>query len=99
MTGEKFADQLALLMRDIGADTAAHVRAKIAAAVEPLEKRLAALESRPAALKYQGVWRAEVQYAAGDTVTHSGSMWCAMVATQQRPGETRDWQLCVKGMR
>jgi len=84
---------------DIATDTRQFVERKIRDASAPLEKRIAELESRPPGLKYQGVWRAEVQYAPGDVISHSGSMWIAMAATKMRPSESRDWQLAVKGTR
>jgi hypothetical protein len=49
-------------------------------------------------LIYRGVHR-EGRYAAGDAVTHQGSLWIARAATERRPGSeggAQDWQLAVK---
>jgi hypothetical protein len=42
-----------------------------------------------------GVWT-EREYAAGDTVSHGGSLFIAQVATTAKPGKSDDWRLAVK---
>lgn len=42
-----------------------------------------------------GVWT-ERAYAAGDTVSHGGSMFIARIATSEKPGKSDDWRLAVK---
>lgn len=67
--------------------------------IEALERRLAELAERPA-VSYRGVWRDGEPYAAGDFVTHAGSMWYARTASiSRRPGTDAGasaWQLAVK---
>jgi hypothetical protein len=69
---------------------------------DEIDRRLAELEERIAAAKgfnladvYYGVWQAGI-YERGSLVTHGGSLWIALASTEGRPGETDDWQLCVK---
>jgi hypothetical protein len=50
---------------------------------------------RVPAMIYRGVWR-EGDYQAGDTATTAGSLWVALVDTKEKPGTSKDWQLCVK---
>lgn len=42
-----------------------------------------------------GVWT-ERAYAAGDTVSHGGSMFIAQIDTSAKPGKSDDWRLAVK---
>lgn len=42
-----------------------------------------------------GVWT-EREYAAGDCVSHGGSMWLAQRTTSEKPGKSDDWRLAVK---
>jgi hypothetical protein len=42
-----------------------------------------------------GVW-IERDYAAGDSVSHGGSLFIAQVATSAKPGTSSDWRLAVK---
>jgi len=42
-----------------------------------------------------GVWT-ERSYAAGDAVTHGGSLFIAQTATAEKPGKSDDWRLAVK---
>lgn len=42
-----------------------------------------------------GTWT-ERAYAAGDTVTHGGSLFIARIATSEKPGKSDDWRLAVK---
>lgn len=42
-----------------------------------------------------GVW-AERTFAAGDTVSHGGSLFIAQVETSAKPGKSDDWRLAVK---
>ena len=61
---------------------------------QALLARLQTLESRPSMI-YAGVWR-QREYARGEVVTQSGSLWCAKEQTNSRPGVDSTWQLCVK---
>ena len=63
----------------------------------PIVKRIAALEARPAGLKYVGIWDGSDSYAADEAVTHNGSLWIAREPSRGvRPGDGRAWQLAVK---
>jgi integrin beta 3 len=42
-----------------------------------------------------GVWT-ERTYAAGDSVSHGGSLFIAQVETSAKPGKSDDWRLAVK---
>ena len=65
-------------------------------AFEQLEARLAAVESRPAAL-YRGIWSAdEGYYEVGELVTCKGSLWACRASTRSKPGEDASWKLTVK---
>jgi hypothetical protein len=69
------------------------------ARLDALEHRLAALEARPAGLKYCGVWTDGENYAVGDVTTRSGSMWVSKLAENRSiPGADGGvgWTLAVK---
>jgi hypothetical protein len=61
----------------------------------PLEARIKELEAR-GELKYCGVWREGDEYARGNFVTTSGSLWHAEANTTSRPGTDSTWRLAVK---
>jgi hypothetical protein len=66
-------------------------------ALGDLERRIAALEQRPAGLKYVGTWDAETDYALNEGVTCGGSIWIARSPSRGlRPGEGPEWTLAVK---
>jgi hypothetical protein len=69
----------------------------VAKVLEPLEKRIAELESRPV-LSFAGTWRAASAYAKGACVQHSGGMWMARTdSAGKRPNEHASaWRLIVK---
>lgn len=48
-----------------------------------------------AAMIYRGIWR-EGAYKRGDVTTRDGSQWHANVETSGVPGDSPDWQMCVK---
>jgi hypothetical protein len=49
------------------------------------------------AMLYRGIWQEqEGGYEAGDLVTRDGSMWHANAPTKGKPGDTPEWQLCVR---
>jgi hypothetical protein len=50
-------------------------------------------------IAYRGVHLDGDLYEAGDYVTRSGSLWCALERTRARPGRDTSWQLCVKNGR
>jgi len=63
--------------------------------IKALEDRLAELEKAP--LAFKGVHEEGRLYERNSVVTREGSMWVALRATQQRPGDGGDgWQLAVK---
>ena len=65
--------------------------------LDDLERRIAALEQRPAGLKYVGTWDAEIDYAPNEAATFGGSIWIARSPSRGlRPGEGPEWQLAVK---
>lgn len=47
-------------------------------------------------LKYQGVFTEGKSYVPGDAVTWGGSMWHCQAETSAKPGESKDWLLCVQ---
>jgi hypothetical protein len=68
-------------------------------APDDIERRLAALEARPAGLVYRGVWREDqaAHYAKGDLCTHGGGAWIATSIPTNRPGVgDSGWTLAVK---
>jgi len=62
---------------------------------QELEARVAKLESRPL-IQYRGIWESGVEYQRGNLVTHNGSMFFCWHDTRAKPGESEDFQLCVK---
>lgn len=61
-----------------------------------LSEKAVALEER--GLKYCGTWQRAMDYRRGDCVTHKGSLWTAVKATDKAPDEAvSDWQLSAKG--
>lgn len=61
-----------------------------------LMNRIDALEARPT-LKFIGVWHKGVSYQEANAVSHDGSVWIALRATDAKPGEPGSgWQLAVK---
>jgi len=75
------------------------VQRSIAAAVEPLQARIAALEAK--GIKYCGVHQRCAEYQRGDVVSYGGGMWVAACATppMEVPGKSVCWQLCEKSPR
>lgn len=72
--------------------------------IQPVEMsrlmmRVAALEDRPAALRYTGIWDATRSYAKDECCTHGGGLWMARdhVPHGVKPGDGYMWQLAVKG--
>lgn len=77
------------------------VSAYVARRLEPLQERIATLESEAAHLKnfgYQGTWQKGAIHHKGNFVTDGGGMWCCMRDNaKSRPGTNGDeWRLCVK---
>jgi hypothetical protein len=69
----------------------------LAGEVVALRRRVKELESRPAALSYQGVWSAATEYNKGAAVTHDGSIFIATIQSKGvRPGDGNSWVLAVK---
>jgi hypothetical protein len=68
--------------------------------VDKLEARLAAVEQRPAAVAYRGIWEPGQTYHRGDFVTRAGSVWhCELDSSRGIiPGTSTAWKLaCKKG--
>jgi hypothetical protein len=64
-----------------------------------LQRRVAALESRPAGggVSYGGVFDLTKAYTAGTLCTRSGSLWCATRdSIGEAPGNSTAWVLIVK---
>lgn len=66
----------------------------MASRIEQLEREAAELRER--GIRFCGVHQRALSYRTGDVVTHGGSMWAAVRATDEEPGQSKDWQLCVK---
>jgi len=64
--------------------------------LETLEQRVKALEARPAAPGYKGVWKEGIGFEPGAMVTHGGSLWVCKATTILKPGTSDAWQLAVK---
>lgn len=45
---------------------------------------------------YRNVYKDGVEYKGGDVVTWAGSLWICGTDTKEKPGESKDWTLCVK---
>lgn len=67
----------------------------IKSATAPLIARIEELEDR--GLKFCGVHQRAQSYRRGDSVTHKGSLWTALEATNSEPGTGPSWQLSAKG--
>jgi len=69
------------------------------AVVRELRDRIAALEQRPASMKYCGTWQPGTTYHKGDLVTKSGSLWIADEPTSVMPDNTPEsrkvWRLAA----
>jgi hypothetical protein len=71
------------------------IRARVSA-LERLEGRVAELERSLEQRSYKGVYDGAVTYSRHNMVTKNGCMWVALKDTYGVPGESQDWQLCVK---
>lgn len=67
--------------------------------IAPIQKRLTEIETK--GVEYRGVYQRAISYQRGALVTHGGSMFCAIKDVTQGvvPGQSNDWQLCVKAGR
>jgi hypothetical protein len=73
-----------------------YVRREIAAATDPLRRRIAELESTQGEFRYCGVWGGG-PYKRGNFITHQGSLWHCNLDTENKPGkDPAAWTLCVK---
>ena len=73
-------------------------------AIEPLIKRIVALEARPKAFEFfQGPWQPNLTYEPGDTCNYKDSLWICVKQTSARPGdpdpESRSWRMGLRGVR
>lgn len=71
-------------------------RAEDAKLREDFDARIRALETKGAALRYCGTWKADRDYSEGNFATEDGSIWHANCATTSRPGTDASWTLAVK---
>ncbi|MFZ3206395.1 MAG: hypothetical protein WA161_21350 [Pseudomonas sp.] len=71
------------------------VLAPLVKQIGELRQRVAELEDR--GLKYCGTHQRAQDYRRGDSVTHKGSLWTAIKATEKEPGTSPDWQLSARG--
>lgn len=81
---------------------AVQVKAAIAAALAPVNARIAVLEAKTVELQtrglaYRGVFQRADRYGRGDAVTHKSGLWIALRETNHEPGSSGDWQLACKG--
>lgn len=92
-------DGLAHVFLELGAGSAASQVNR--AMIRSLAARIEALEARPPAISYEGVWQEGKAYERGQFVTRGGAMWHANCATKAKPGEgdSADWTLAVKSGR
>lgn len=91
---------LAEAIGEVLAEERKRVRAEIAAAIEPLQARLAEVETR--GIEFCGTWQRALDYRRGSMVVHGGSLWAAVRAVsagQAQPGNSDAWQLCAKAGR
>ena len=62
-----------------------------------LEARLAAVEARPAGVRWIGTFKHGETYTAGGLVTDRGGLWLCLAETTVRPGDSANaWKLIVK---
>jgi hypothetical protein len=78
-------------------DRLATLEVRSATRIEELEKRVTNAESK--GLEYVGIWQPDSHYNRGDVVSYKGCMWVCKQATKRWPGESRDWQMCVRAGR
>jgi hypothetical protein len=67
----------------------------VEAATAPLHERIKALEQRPPAPRYLGVWRSGNEYVPGDLVTDKGSLWLSCRPSSARPGTADSGFTCI----
>ena len=67
-------------------------------ALEPVERRLAALENM--GLKFAGVHQRALDYSRGHVVVSGGSSWVALKSNPEGcPGDSPDWALMARAGR
>ena len=76
--------------------SACYLAGMIARIAIPLERRIAELEERAKNAGYRGAWKAKTLYRAGSFVSRGGSMWHCNEDSQDEPGTSEAWTLCVK---
>lgn len=69
------------------------------AGITALQTQVAALKAAGPSMSYEGTWVDSRSYERGHVVTLGGGMWFCHRTTRHRPGESGDWQLCVKAGR
>jgi hypothetical protein len=92
------AETAPLVARIAALEADLEAKAEATDRIKGLLERVSALEQRPAALRYAGVWRSTA-YEQDAGVTHDGSLWVARRATKpgEHPGDNSlAWQLAVK---
>jgi integrin beta 3 len=54
-------------------------------------------EWRMPVMIYREIWKSDVRYETGDTVTWAGSLWVAKADTSEKPGsDSEAWRLAAK---
>jgi hypothetical protein len=73
------------------------IREHVERELEPLRKRIAELEARPA-MPYKGVHQRAQKYSRGSVVTFRDSLWIALNDTSESeiPDSSTNWQLMLK---
>jgi Pyruvate/2-oxoacid:ferredoxin oxidoreductase gamma subunit len=70
----------------------------IAPTIAGLVDRISELERRiEQAMAYKGIHEQGATYKKGDVITRNGSWFIAQCTTDQMPGHSDHWRLCVKG--
>lgn len=79
-------------------DTCRNIGEFLAKELNPLSARLKALEERPAALDYKGIYRPGRGYRKNEGVSHKSSIWVALTDHPSgTPGDEKSgWQLAEK---
>ena len=64
--------------------------------LDPVTKRLDALEARELSVEYAGVYTENKRHKARQLTTRGGSLWLCLRDTTGRPGDSDSWKLIVK---
>jgi len=72
------------------------VGAVLVETLDPLIRRIEALEKQQKAVRFRGVFQRAESYQRGNFATHDGSLWAAVKDDPGTPGDGDGWQLCAK---